>query len=525
MVVTNELATRLDQFVAQASDLYSLPRVAAEVLELTRDAAVDTARLKQCIEKDPALVAKLLRVVNSSLFGLCREVSDLNQALALLGIKPLKLLVLGFCLPEGLFRNVAADFLAQYWRRTLTTAIAAREICTLLKQPAGDEAFIAGLLKHLGMLVLVQQAGGPYVQFVERMQAHGMDLLAAEKLALGFDHLQLTSRLLEQWRLPAAIVELVGDDGDEPPLAASGTLRQVLESADAMAVWLVDPRIDTLPSLQRSLRALGPLQDGRFGELLVSLHEKVRQLAGVLCLELPAQQTAEQLTLEAYRELSAAGREAAEEMLEHRTSTMPLEKLCSPHELQQLRRLVDNSATRPTAREQIHSTAQRAAAMPMHSHAPVATTGDPSLLDELVAAVALCRRTRKPLALALVELDQLEGASASADVARWTPGLQSLRQACQQLEHDALQCLDAGENRLALILVDCERQDATRLVRQLPGCSRITGAPCAASASVGIAAMGQIPRNFPAEELLTAAERCLSGAQASGGNCIKSMDL
>ena len=69
-----------------------------KVLELTDDPRLDTRTLKECIENDPALTGKLLRVVNSSLFGLSREVSDLNQALALLGTKPLKLLVLGFSL-------------------------------------------------------------------------------------------------------------------------------------------------------------------------------------------------------------------------------------------------------------------------------------------------------------------------------------------------------------------------------------------------------------------------------------------
>ncbi|MCH8042607.1 MAG: HDOD domain-containing protein, partial [Planctomycetes bacterium] len=84
----------LDPFVERAKSLYSLPAVAMEVLRLTDHPKVDVPALKNCIENDPALTTKLLRVVNSSLFGLSREVNDLNQALALLGIKPLKLLVL-----------------------------------------------------------------------------------------------------------------------------------------------------------------------------------------------------------------------------------------------------------------------------------------------------------------------------------------------------------------------------------------------------------------------------------------------
>src|SRR3972149_3698978 len=94
---------QLEPFLERARDLYSLPSVAPEVLDLTSQPKVDVRALKACIENDPALTIRILRVVNSSLFGLNRQVSDLNQALALLGIKPLKLLVLGFSLPPAPF--------------------------------------------------------------------------------------------------------------------------------------------------------------------------------------------------------------------------------------------------------------------------------------------------------------------------------------------------------------------------------------------------------------------------------------
>ena len=102
MTAPTATANLLDQLVERAGSLFSLPAVAVEVLELTAQPRIDTRALKACVERDPALTGRLLRVVNSSLFGLSREVTDLNQALALLGVKPLKLLVLGFSLPKTL---------------------------------------------------------------------------------------------------------------------------------------------------------------------------------------------------------------------------------------------------------------------------------------------------------------------------------------------------------------------------------------------------------------------------------------
>ena len=107
----------LNQFVERARNLHSLPAVAVKILELTNDPKIDLRAVKDCIETDPALTGKILKTVNGSLFGLSREVSDLNQALALLGTTPLKMLVLGSktntipCRPTA-----AAAFPVQRWR-------------------------------------------------------------------------------------------------------------------------------------------------------------------------------------------------------------------------------------------------------------------------------------------------------------------------------------------------------------------------------------------------------------------------
>src|SRR5262249_55145431 len=92
----------VQQVVERTGQLYSLPAAPAEALRLPGDPRIDPRQLKSCLESDPALAARILRVVNSSLFGPSRQITDLSQALTLLGIRPLKMLVLGFSLPKEL---------------------------------------------------------------------------------------------------------------------------------------------------------------------------------------------------------------------------------------------------------------------------------------------------------------------------------------------------------------------------------------------------------------------------------------
>src|SRR5581483_7325691 len=240
----------LAQLLDHSKQLYSLPAVALEVLELTSQPQVDTARLKDCIERDPALTSKVLRVVNSSLFGLGRRVSDLTQALAVLGTKPLKMLVLGFGLPEPLFAGLAHDVLNQYWRHTLTRAVAARDLSQRLWHLPGDELFVAGLLADLGRLVLIQGLGRPYVEMLRKADWPREDVRALERRLIGFDYVQLTAGLIQQWGLPDALVAAV-----QLPDTLSEDAKpdvKVLYLAEKIAELLADDRAEALPALLKA---------------------------------------------------------------------------------------------------------------------------------------------------------------------------------------------------------------------------------------------------------------------------------
>ena len=198
----NDVTSRVEHIAARAAALYSRPSVALEIVRLTDEPQVDPRVLKELLEKDPALTCKILRVVNSSFFGLRREVADLNQALGILGNKPLQLLALGFSLPDELFAEVAAEQLQWYWRTTLTRAVAARQLATELWCESGDEAFIAGMMQDIGILAMLREFGPPYAKLLSGVIHERSDLSSLERDSLGFDHVELSAALMRQWNLP-----------------------------------------------------------------------------------------------------------------------------------------------------------------------------------------------------------------------------------------------------------------------------------------------------------------------------------
>src|SRR5688500_1117654 len=234
----SESASRLEQIVSRAQMLYTRPTVAMEVVRLAEEPRVDAQAIKKCVEQDPALACKLLRVVNSSLFGLNRPVADLNQAIGLLGIKPLKLLVLGFNLPDALFAEVAARELRWYWTNTLTRAVAARLLAEQLWKQSGDEAFIAGLLQDIGILVLLRELGEPYARFLTGVIDEKCHLASLEQDTIGFDHIQLSAALLGRWQLPKRLVDAIAMPKRPAKLARldspAGDLPQILHLAELL---------------------------------------------------------------------------------------------------------------------------------------------------------------------------------------------------------------------------------------------------------------------------------------------------
>lgn len=542
-----ESVSTIDRLVAKAGQLYSLPTVAMKVLELTQNPTVDAHALKECIENDPALTIKLLRVVNSSLFGLSREVRDLNQALALLGTKPLKLLVLGFSLPNGLFAGVGTAVLARYWRRTLTKAIAARELCeTVWKQP-GDEAFIGGLLQDLGMLLLIQELDEPYIKFLDTVLTTGRDLKTMEVESMGFDHTMLTARLLAHWGLPQTLVDAV--NWPDPASPEMPQLAQVLHVAELLAQLLVDDRAAALGQLlavgQQNQR-LGPPQ---VEKLVATLEQKVQQLADVLRLQLPENTDYRELLLRAHAQLAEVASDAAETLLRRQFHAAGGEEGALLKEFQSLSEAVARVTQReprrtkplaapvePAALEPALAPAPlRSAALP--AHAPASQPGhtatvdaDPSLMRHLTSAAGACRQSRCSLSLLLVELDNAEELAVRYGVERLGGLRRFLEYACRKVEHPCAICVPHGEVGFALLLPHCDRQAAVQLgnqlidhVRHLDLGRSETGRPVV-SLSAGVATVALVPKNFPPHALLEAADRCLYGAHASGG-VLKSIEI
>jgi HD-like signal output (HDOD) protein/GGDEF domain-containing protein len=532
----------VQQFVERTGQLYSLPAVAAEVLRLTGEPQIDPRELRQCIESDPALAARVLRVVNSSLFGPTRPVTDLNQALALLGIRPLKMLVLGFSLPKELFTGLEAEVLARYWRQTLVKAVAARELSERLWRTPGDEAFLAGLVQDIGVLALIQQLGPSYAKLLERVQSFGGSLIDCELDTLGFDHLVLSARLLTHWGLPGALCAAISvppaKERIEELTGSERTLPRVLHLAELVARMIDQPYGGALRELLDVGERYCQLTYEKLQPIVVALQSKVSELAEVLSLQLPEGQSYVDLLI------------AAQERLADETVSVAA-AMASPdaeNELLalagELRREVAKASRREPARD-FHSKQQHSAqhasstytpatshlpALATHSHRSAAAEPccDRVLASRLGAAVQRSRQSRRPLTLALFEIDRFEDLLVQTGPAGMIEIAHSLRCALADWANQREEAILVSDSKLAMVWEECPRSDAVQLARDCLAAAHDWSQDrfqlsCALSLSAGLATLEFAPKNYPRQELIDAAQRCLNGAQLSGGDTVKSI--
>ena len=204
--------TAMDK-VLQCNTLPSLPGVALRVLELSRDANVSLSALSDAVQPDPALVAKVLKTVNSSYYGLSSPCPSIHRAMSMLGLNTVKSIVLGFSLVDftkSLGASSAAFDMPAYWRRAIYSAAGARAIAKQVRKVEAEEAFVGALVADIGMLASLAALRDEYVRVTKDSPEDHDELVAIERQFLSFDHAQIGKELANKWRLPAQLVSSIG---------------------------------------------------------------------------------------------------------------------------------------------------------------------------------------------------------------------------------------------------------------------------------------------------------------------------
>lgn len=198
--------------ILRKNRLPSVPSVYFKMLEVLQNQDCPTQRIAEIVATDPGLTAKLLQLVNSAFFGYAHNVSNVGDAVMLLGVGMIRSLALSFHLFSAFdhleFGECSVE---KIWNHSLRVGQLARLLaeCEGANETVIDQAFTAGLLHDSGKLILADTLANLYGEIMAQARRQKRPLPEIESERLQANHADVGAYLMDLWGLPTALVEAV----------------------------------------------------------------------------------------------------------------------------------------------------------------------------------------------------------------------------------------------------------------------------------------------------------------------------
>lgn len=162
------------------------------------------------ISADPAMSARLLKVVNSPFYGFDSKVETITHALSIVGLQQLNELALASVIASK-FDNIPSDLviMEEFWIHSIACGLASKIIARKRNDPHPEKHYLAGMLHDIGCLILYNKIPDQVREILDECEARGGQLVRQETKYLGFNHADVGGALLKEWLLPESLVEAV----------------------------------------------------------------------------------------------------------------------------------------------------------------------------------------------------------------------------------------------------------------------------------------------------------------------------
>ncbi|MGA2501426.1 MAG: HDOD domain-containing protein [Tepidisphaeraceae bacterium] len=266
---------RLAELLGSLHTIATLPEITLRITECINDPASTVADLHRVLGGDPALVSRLLRLVNSAFYARATEIDSIQRAIVLLGFDAVHHLALAATMGQ-LFRgaHICEGYTGRdLWTHCIAVAAVSRELAHRTRCSAPEEVFLAGLLHDLGLLVSLQVCRGQLRRVCEQVRAGNTTFSTAELEIIGVGHEQLGSALARHWKFPESVCVVAAHHHDPSTTAPRWqTIAGIVHVADAICCcrsigFDLTARLDTLdpacmqivsPQLLEEATALAP---------------------------------------------------------------------------------------------------------------------------------------------------------------------------------------------------------------------------------------------------------------------------
>jgi len=217
----------VDEAIRSISHIATLPEITVKIIEIVEDATSTANDLISVISNDPALCSRILKVVNSSFYGLPGQVGSIDRAVVMLGLNAVKNIAISASMSK-LFRGgqLTRSFSARdLWMHSVAAATASKMLADAQDVGMSDEAFLSGLVHDIGIMVELQYDRAKLLEVVTAVSPNGerepkADWREVEREQFGATHEEFGAALCEKWKFPSALARVTGHHHEPMQLAA-----------------------------------------------------------------------------------------------------------------------------------------------------------------------------------------------------------------------------------------------------------------------------------------------------------------
>jgi HD-like signal output (HDOD) protein len=264
----------LSDSLASPQSIAPLPRVCAQLAELTAKQVTDSAQLAKLIQSDPALAGEIMRVANSPALRPRAPVVSLQQAVSWLGVAEVRNIATAVMLRGEVFSAPGHEPESEdLWREAWLAGLWSKEIARKRRKHV-ESAFLAALMHRTGAALALK-----LLSRFEAAQSTAMDARSFAGLVAEFEP-AFGRVLMDSWRLPEDVQS--GASGwrnyrDSPHSDLAGTVN----AAHLFATHTLHPQLldEDLVMQNPVFEHLGVFPDDR--RELLAKRDHVRSLAGL----------------------------------------------------------------------------------------------------------------------------------------------------------------------------------------------------------------------------------------------------
>ncbi|MGE4560074.1 MAG: HDOD domain-containing protein [Desulfobulbus sp.] len=220
-----------EKLIEKFKKIRTLPHIVTRLVQLVNDEESTLQDFEEVIRLDPALVARLLTLVNSSYFGLTRKVDSISRAVALLGMKNLHNIAVTDAI-QGMLRSSSGitEFSPQrLWLHSAASGICCKMIAERIFTINGDDAYLCGILHDIGLIVELEAEQETFLRLIDQLVPDGPSITEVERSLFDTDHEQIGYLLAKEWRIPDTIAEAIRyhhhNNGQIEPQSPTGILQ------------------------------------------------------------------------------------------------------------------------------------------------------------------------------------------------------------------------------------------------------------------------------------------------------------